>query len=43
MVASLLRDYVARETAEEFDFSTLQRVSGSYLSDSMKLRSSDLV
>lgn len=43
MVASLLRDFVPESFVAELDFSTLERCSGSYVSDDLRERHDDMV
>lgn len=43
MVRDLLRDWVPGEWIDEADFSTLERINGSYVADSQKQRHDDMV
>ena len=43
MVEDLLRGFVHEEWVNQLDFSTLERVSGSYVSDDLREREDDLV
>ena len=43
MVRDLLRDYVPGEWVREADFSTLERVNGSYVAENQKQRHDDMV
>lgn len=43
MVADLLREFVPEPWVNEIDFSTLERVSGSYVSDDLRTREEDMV
>lgn len=43
MVADLLRGFVHEPWVQEVDFSTLEKVSGSYVSDDLRTREDDLV
>ncbi len=43
MVADLLRGFVGEPWVQEADFSTLEKVSGSYVSDDLRTREADLV
>ena len=43
MVADLLRGFVTETWVADLDFSTLQKVSGSYVSDDLRDRHSDVV
>ncbi|MCS6843380.1 MAG: Rpn family recombination-promoting nuclease/putative transposase, partial [Caldilineales bacterium] len=43
MVADLLREYVPEAWVHEVEFSTLERVSGSYVSDDLRTREEDMV
>ncbi|MCS6844512.1 MAG: Rpn family recombination-promoting nuclease/putative transposase, partial [Caldilineales bacterium] len=43
MVADLLREYVPEAWVQEIDFGTLERVSGSYVSDDLRTREEDMV
>ncbi len=43
MVADLLRGYVKEEWVQRVDFSTLEKVSGSYVSDDLREREDDAV
>ena len=43
MVRDLLRDWVPGEWIAEADFSTLERINGSYVADSQKQRHDDMV
>jgi hypothetical protein len=43
MVRDLLRDWVPGDWVREADFSTLERVNGSYVADSQKQRHDDMV
>ena len=43
MVESLLRDFVPAEFVAELDFSTLERCSGSYVTDDLRERHDDIV
>lgn len=43
MVASLLRDFVPESFVAELDFSTLERCSGSYVSDDLRERHDDMI
>ena len=43
MVADLLRGFVREEWIEEIDVSTLERVSGSFVSEDLRERESDMV
>ena len=43
MVADLLRGFIKQEWVEQLDFSTLERVSGSYISDDLRERADDIV
>lgn len=43
MVADLLRGFVREDWVEGLDFSTLERVSGSFVTPELRSRESDLV
>lgn len=43
MVESLLRDFVPADFIEDLDFSTLERCSGSYVTDDLRERHDDIV
>ena len=43
MVASLLRDFVPADFIKDLDFSTLERCSGSYVTDDLRERHDDIV
>jgi hypothetical protein len=43
MVRDLLRDWVSGEWIAEADFSTLERINGSYVSEDQKQRHDDMV
>ncbi len=43
MVASLLRDFVKEDFVRELDLATLERCSGSYVTDDLRERHSDMV
>jgi len=43
MVEDLLRGFVHEEWIKQLDFSTLERVSGSYISDDLREREDDIV
>ena len=43
MVADLLRGFVREDWVKQLDFSTLERVSGSYVSDDLREREDDIV
>ena len=43
MVADLLRGFVREDWVRELDFSTLERVSGSYVTPELRSRESDVV
>ena len=43
MVESLLRDFVDADVVRELDFATLERCSGSYVSDDVRERHDDVV
>src|SRR4051794_18985798 len=43
MVADLLRDFVREDWVQDLDFSTLERVSGSYVAPQLRSRESDVV
>jgi hypothetical protein len=43
MMADLLRGFVAEEWVEELDFTTLEKQSGSYVSDDLRPRADDVV
>ncbi len=43
MVEQLLRGFVRESWVEELDYSTLEKVSGSYVSDDLREREDDVV
>ncbi|RRD68746.1 MULTISPECIES: Rpn family recombination-promoting nuclease/putative transposase, partial [unclassified Desulfovibrio] len=43
MVESLLRDFVPADFVADLDFSTLERCSGSYVTDDLRERHDDIV
>ena len=43
MVEDLLRGFVKEEWVEKLDFSTLERVNGSCVSDDLRQRADDIV
>lgn len=43
MVESLLRDFVPADFIADLDFSTLERCSGSYVTDDLRERHDDIV
>jgi len=43
MVASLLRELVDLDLAEELDFSTLKQLSSNYVTDDLRQRFNDMV
>lgn len=43
MVADLLRGFVREEWVKQLDFSTLEKVSGSYVSDDLREREDDII
>ena len=43
MVESLLRDFVSADFIADLDFSTLERCSGSYVTDDLRERHDDIV
>ena len=43
MVESLLRDFVSADFIADLDFSTLERCSGSYVTDDLRERYDDIV
>jgi hypothetical protein len=43
MVEDLLRGFVKEDWVEELDFMTLEKVSGSYVSDDLRDRADDIV
>ncbi|MEW6218485.1 MAG: Rpn family recombination-promoting nuclease/putative transposase, partial [Thermodesulfobacteriota bacterium] len=43
MIADLLRGFVREEWVSQLDFSTLERVSGSYVTDDLRQREDDLI
>jgi len=43
MVADLLRGFVREDWVQDLDFSTLERVSGSYVTPKLRSRESDVV
>jgi len=43
MVADLLRGFVREDWVNELDFSTLEKVSGSYISDDLREREDDII
>ena len=43
MVADLLNGFVAEDWVRELDFSTLEKQSGSYVSDDLRPRADDVV
>ena len=43
MVEDLLKGFVREEWVEKLDFSTLEKVNGSYVSDDLRQRADDVV
>jgi predicted transposase YdaD len=43
MIADLLRGYVKEDWVDRVDFSTLEKVSGSYITDDLREREDDVV
>ena len=43
MVADLLRGFVREDWVQELDFATLEKVSGSYVSDDLREREDDII
>lgn len=43
MVEDLLRGFVHEEWVEQLDFSTLEKMSGSYVSDDLRDREDDII
>jgi predicted transposase YdaD len=43
MVQDLLRGFVHEAWVEELDFSTLERVNGSYISEDLRRREDDII
>lgn len=43
MVADLLRGFVREAWVQQLDFSTLERIDGSYISDDLRERHDDVI
>ncbi|WP_350282773.1 Rpn family recombination-promoting nuclease/putative transposase [Nitrosomonas sp.] len=43
MVADLLRGFVREEWVHELDYSTLEKINGSYISDDLRERQDDII